>query len=152
MSFEEITIRIVFAIIVGGLIGLERSFRKRGAGVKTNSLVCLGACIYTLVSIIYQSDNYDPGRIASNIVTGIGFIGIGVIFRTKHKVEGLSTAAGLWVVAALGLAIGMGYYLIALFGLFAVLIIYILFLKLEILYEAHTERGVVNRVKRAIKK
>lgn len=109
----DILIRILLATFLGGVIGFERQKRHRSAGFRTNILVCLGACLITMTSIEAFS-GADPSRVAAGIVTGIGFLGAGTIIRAKtskeERVEGLTTAAVLWVVAGIGLAVGAGYY------------------------------------------
>ncbi|HID56046.1 TPA: MgtC/SapB family protein [Candidatus Poribacteria bacterium] len=117
---DETLIRILLAILLGGSIGLERELHGRAAGFRTHILVCLGATIITLASTkLYPgfasltSNNVvriDPGRIAAGIVTGIGFLGAGVILRSEKAVRGLTTAASIWFIAGLGIVIGLGLY------------------------------------------
>ncbi len=106
--FEEAA-QVSFAFVIGAVIGLEREFRSKPAGFRTMILICVGSCLYTILSkevgIVGSSD-----RIASNIVTGIGFIGAGVIFKEGISVNGLTTAALIWITAALGMAIGYHNY------------------------------------------
>ena len=104
---QIIIIRLLLAIILGGLVGFEREKSKKFAGFKTNILVCLGSALIAMTSTIFGG---DPSRIAAQVVTGIGFIGAGTIMRTKNHVVGLTTAATLWVVSCIGLAIGIGFY------------------------------------------
>jgi putative Mg2+ transporter-C (MgtC) family protein len=119
LSLGEITVRLLVAAALSGAIGLEREIRERAAGLRTHMLVGVGAALFTLVSayawsdFIFDRDQgtvYDPTRIAAQIVTGIGFLGAGAILRQGLSVRGLTTAAGLWVVAAIGIACGAGYY------------------------------------------
>jgi putative Mg2+ transporter-C (MgtC) family protein len=119
LQFGEILLRVVLAGVFGGAIGAEREIREREAGLRTHMLVSIGAALFTLVSAYGFSDftfsarsgiTYDPTRIAAQIVTGIGFLGAGAIIRQGLSVRGLTTAASLWVVAAIGLATGAGYY------------------------------------------
>ena len=113
-------IRLLAATALGALIGIEREYHAKEAGVRTHLLVALGACLFMILSI-YGFDlmlgrdhvSFDPSRIASQVVTGIGFIGAGTIILQKQMVRGLTTAAGLWVTAAIGLACGTGMYVIA---------------------------------------
>lgn len=107
--FEEAA-QVSAAFIIGAIIGLEREFRSKPAGFRTMILICVGSCLYTIIS--KESDASD--RIASNIVTGIGFIGAGVIFKEGISVNGLTTAALIWVTAALGMAIGYHNYPLAI--------------------------------------
>jgi putative Mg2+ transporter-C (MgtC) family protein len=109
----QMIFQVILAATLGGLIGLEREYRHRPAGFRTYFLVALGACLFTIISRYFPGEGVDPTRIAAQIVTGIGFIGAGVIFRHEEKVEGITTAAGLWVVAALGMAVASGYYFIS---------------------------------------
>ena len=105
--FEEAA-QVSFAFVIGAVIGLEREFRSKPAGFRTMILICVGSCLYTILS--KESGNNSPDRIASNIVTGIGFIGAGVIFKEGVSVNGLTTAALIWITAALGMAIGYHNY------------------------------------------
>ncbi|UEG50666.1 MgtC/SapB family protein [Ferruginibacter lapsinanis] len=105
--FEEAA-QVSFAFIIGAVIGLEREFRSKPAGLRTMILICVGSCLYTILS--KETGNGSPDRIASNIVTGIGFIGAGVIFKEGISVNGLTTAALIWITAALGMAIGYHNY------------------------------------------
>jgi putative Mg2+ transporter-C (MgtC) family protein len=115
LTDNQVILRLVLSTVLGGLIGIERQLNRRTAGLRTNILVCVGSCLITLVSM-YMFDLYhgivtlDPTRIASNIVTGIGFLGAGAIMREPERVKGLTTAACLWVVSAIGLAVGCGFY------------------------------------------
>lgn len=118
MVYHEITqmsvvVRILAAIIVGGLIGLERGMKNRPAGLRTYMLVCVGACLIMLTNqYIYQFTGAgDPMRLGAQVVSGIGFLGAGTIIVTKHnQIKGLTTAAGLWTAAGVGLALGIGFY------------------------------------------
>jgi putative Mg2+ transporter-C (MgtC) family protein len=119
LHFGEVLLRVVLAGVLGGSIGVERELREREAGLRTHVLVAVGAALFTLVSAYGWRDfhfsqksgiTYDPTRIAAQIVTGIGFLGAGAIIRQGLSVRGLTTAASLWVVAAIGIASGAGYY------------------------------------------
>lgn len=117
LSWAEVLLRIVVAGGLGAAIGLERELRERAAGLRTHLLVAVGSCVFTLVSAYAWHDfsfghgvNFDPTRIAAQIVTGIGFLGAGAIIRQGISVRGLTTAATLWVVAGIGMAAGAGYY------------------------------------------
>jgi putative Mg2+ transporter-C (MgtC) family protein len=103
--------RLVFACLLGGVIGLEREFSRKAAGVRTNLLICMGAAFFTLLSAVLAGDaNPDKGRVASNIVQGIGFIGAGLIIHNRSRVSGLTSAATVFVVASIGMACGAGLY------------------------------------------
>lgn len=115
----EIILRLVLSAFLGGSIGLEREALNKSAGFRTHTLVSVGSCLIMIVSIsVYlqfsSSTNIDPGRIAAQVVSGIGFLGAGTIMRSGGNVKGLTTAATLWVVAGIGLAVGSGAYLAAL--------------------------------------
>jgi putative Mg2+ transporter-C (MgtC) family protein len=116
----EIFIRLLLAVILSGLIGLERQIHRRTAGLRTHILVGLGSCLIMLTSLyifaIYKNEvALDPARIAAGVITGIGFLGAGAIIRDREGIKGLTTAASLWVVAGIGLATGCGFYKAALF-------------------------------------
>jgi putative Mg2+ transporter-C (MgtC) family protein len=106
----DIVIRLAVAAAFGMVIGIERELRDQAAGLRTHMLVAVGACLFTVVSAYGFESNGDPSRVASNIVTGIGFLGAGAIIREGVSVRGLTTAASLWVVAAVGAAVGVGLY------------------------------------------
>lgn len=127
---SEIILRIVFSIILGSVIGLERELTNKSAGLRTQIMVCLGACIFTILSIYGFSTAVtlyplgDPSRVAAQIITGIGFIGAGTVMRQGFTVTGLTTAATLWIVAAVGMACGCGKLGIAVIStLFAVAVL-----------------------------
>ena len=111
LNWDEALLRIALAGVLGGLIGLERELREREAGLRTHLLVAVGAALFTIAGAYgFDSGSVDPTRVAAQIVTGIGFLGAGAIIRQGFSVRGLTTAATLWVVAAVGLASGAGYY------------------------------------------
>jgi putative Mg2+ transporter-C (MgtC) family protein len=119
LNWDESLLRLALAAVLGGLIGVERELREREAGLRTHLLVALGSALFTIVGAYGFHDflesgesvvRADPTRIAAQIVTGIGFLGAGAIIRQGFSVRGLTTAATLWVVAAVGLAAGAGYY------------------------------------------
>lgn len=109
--YLEEAAQVSIAFIIGAVIGLEREFRSKPAGFRTMIFICVGSCLYTILS--KESNTVSPDRIASNIVTGIGFIGAGVIFKEGISVNGLTTAALIWITAALGMAIGYHNYPLA---------------------------------------
>ena len=124
LLFEQ-TFKLVMAVVLGGLIGWEREVHHKPAGLRTHILVCMGSALITLISIDYFTS--DTARIVAGIITGIGFIGAGTTIAQGAKgVHGLTTAASLWVVAALGISVGIGWYLLSIIS--AILIISILFL------------------------
>lgn len=120
VSEWELLLRLVLSCILGGMIGYERQSRNKSAGLRTNVIVCLGSCLIMVLSqAIYQNvegkTNADPARLAAQVVSGIGFLGAGAIMKEGLTVTGLTTAACLWVVAGVGLAVGAGFYSGALF-------------------------------------
>ncbi len=123
-------IKLLLAVLVGGLIGAEREFRDKAAGFRTNIFICVGATLFTIFSAKLAGEG-DPARIAANVVTGIGFLGAGAILRDGGRVVGLTTAATIWLVAALGMGIGGGQYAFVGVALGAALIVLWLFPILE---------------------
>ncbi len=122
--FEEAA-QVSFAFIIGAVIGIEREFRSKPAGFRTMILICVGSCLYTILSKEANATSSD--RIASNIVTGIGFIGAGVIFKEGITVNGLTTAALIWITAALGMAIGYhNYPLAVVVSIMVVIVLFVL--------------------------
>ncbi len=112
VSFGDMLFRLIISLLLGGLIGLEREAHERPAGLRTHILVCVGSTFFTLASFAisksYAGYVFDPGRITAQIVTGIGFLGAGTIIRTGTIVRGLTTAASIWTVAAIGVGVGVG--------------------------------------------
>lgn len=131
----SVLFRLFLAVVCGGIIGIEREHKRRPAGFRTHILICLGASMTTLTSqyLFYNLNLYtDIGRLGAQVVAGIGFIGAGAIIVTKRRqVKGLTTAAGLWTCAIIGLAIGAGYYEAALISTFVILVAEVLFVKFE---------------------
>lgn len=114
-NIVEIILRLLLAAVLGGLIGAERDFRGKAAGMRTYLLVALGSALMMVISRYAFADaGGDPSRVAAQIVTGIGFIGAGAIMFDKHAVHGLTTAAGIWVVAGIGMAAAAGMYIISI--------------------------------------
>lgn len=115
----EMLLRVSLAFVLGGILGLEREVQQRPAGLRTHILVAMGSATFTLVSIygfLGQGTVRDPARVAAQIVTGVGFLGAGTIWRTESTVIGLTTAASIWMVAAIGMLAGSGMYLLAVFS------------------------------------
>jgi len=122
LNWEETLLRIALAAVFGGAIGLEREFREREAGLRTHMLVAVGSALFTITSAYGFRDflvnggavvRADPTRVAAQIVTGIGFLGAGAILRSGENIHGLTTAATIWVNAAIGMAAGLGSYVVA---------------------------------------
>ena len=105
----EILLRFLLAALWGGIVGAERQYRSKSAGFRTMIMISMGACFFTMMSVLIGGA-VSHDRIASNIVTGIGFLGAGVIFRGENRINGITTAATIWAVAAVGMGIGSGYY------------------------------------------
>jgi putative Mg2+ transporter-C (MgtC) family protein len=123
MLFQpEDMLKILLAVAAGGLIGMEREFRDKAAGFRTLIFICVGACLFTILSSALALDS-DPTRIAASIVTGVGFLGAGVILRDGGRVIGLTTASTIWLTAAVGMALGGGQYLLAGFVLPVVMVV-----------------------------
>jgi len=121
----EVILRLFLALLFGGLIGYERESAHRPAGLRTNLLVCLGACLIVLFESFYHNQNpgtSDHLRMAAQVVTGIGFLGAGTIIQTRSHVTGLTTAATIWVTAAIGMAVGGGFYYAAVVSVIFVLL------------------------------
>lgn len=138
--FSEETIQLLISLLVGGIIGIEREYSNKSAGFRTMILICLGSTLLTIISenIAQQSDD----RIAANIITGIGFIGAGVVFKEGFTVTGLTTAASIWVTSALGMAIGSHNYMLAGVGTTLTIIVLFLFEYLQNMIDRlhHTRR------------
>src|ERR671924_1081394 len=142
MTSEEsvILVRVLAAVIVGALIGFERTFHGRPAGFRTHALVCVASALLMLVTV-YQNEwmtivpvdaiRTDPTRMAQGIMTGIGFLGAGVIFKEGLTVRGLTTAASIWVTASIGVLVGIGFWFAAALGAFATLAVLALFRWIE---------------------
>ena len=124
-------LQLVLALFAGTLIGAEREYRSKSAGLRTIALICVGSAIFTMLSLKLGSP-INQDRFAANIITGIGFLGAGVIFKEENRVTGLTTAAIIWVSAAIGVSIGAGYYMIALAGVIIVVGVQQLFLIIQL--------------------
>lgn len=146
LTIKEIIIRLILALIIGGLIGYERELQNRAAGFRTHILVCLGATIISLLQIdignkaiamievnekLVEVIKVDYGRLGAQVITGVGFIGAGAIIHTKGNIKGLTTAATLWIVACLGLSIGMGEYFISIFATIIIFITLVFLKRIE---------------------
>lgn len=120
---------LCISILVGGIIGLEREYRNKSAGLRTFILVAFGSCLFTILSLKIGIGN--PDRLAANIVTGIGFLGAGIIFKDANRVSGITTATSVWATASLGMAVGAGYYILAISGALLMLLVLQLLVGLE---------------------
>jgi putative Mg2+ transporter-C (MgtC) family protein len=126
----DIFVKLLLSIFIGGLIGAEREYRSKSAGFRTLTLICLGSALFTIFSQLIGAGS-NPDRIASNIATGIGFVGAGVIFKGDFGVNGITTAAMIWVTAALGMGVGAGYELASVFGCVLILLMLYIFGRAE---------------------
>jgi putative Mg2+ transporter-C (MgtC) family protein len=124
--------RLLLAASLGAILGAEREMRQRAAGLRTNTLIALGSAAFTLISIhLAAQDGGDPTRIPSQVVTGIGFLGGGAILRGQGDIRGLTTAATVWVNAAIGMAAGAGFYALAITSTLVTLFVLTVFLRIE---------------------
>ncbi|HBD05295.1 TPA: hypothetical protein DCZ32_02445 [Candidatus Uhrbacteria bacterium] len=146
MNIEPIQIlfRLILAAVLCGIIGFEREYRHKPAGIRTNALVGIGTALFTIVSISFQdlqgATGVDPSRVASTVLTGIGFIGAGTIMQSRGIVKGLTTAASIWVAAAIGMAIGMGLIVPAIIAEILVIIVLVSLRNLRI--EEEEEKNI----------
>lgn len=142
LTLFSISLRLFLAVIIGGVIGLERGASKHPAGFRTHILVCMSAALAMLTNQ-YMYDYFgglaDPGRLGAQVITGVGFLGVGTILVTgRHKIKGLTTAAGLWASACIGLALGIGFYSGAIFAGILVFISLSLLTKIETCFYVHS--------------
>jgi putative Mg2+ transporter-C (MgtC) family protein len=140
----DIILKIVLAAVLGGIIGLERELAQKEAGLRTNILIAVGSALITILSfkIASLSNVADPARLTAQIVTGIGFLGAGAIIQSRFAVHGLTTAATIWTVAAIGIAVGSGHYLISFLVTLLVLIILTLFRYISDLLERQKKQYI----------
>lgn len=165
VNLLSITVRMVLAVLCGGMIGIEREYKRRPAGFRTHILICLGASMTTLTSqyLYLNMGMYtDVARLGAQVIAGIGFIGAGTIIVTKHqRVKGLTTAAGLWTAAIIGLVCGAGYVECAMFATFMVLIAELVLIRFEYryalkaddvhLYIEYTDANVIEDIVKIIR-
>ena len=136
----ELILRMALSLLLGFAIGFERKLRFKEAGIRTHTIVCMGACLFTLVSI-YGFLGADSSRVAAQVVSGIGFIGAGMIFYHKEIVRGLTTAAGIWATAAIGMSVGTGMYIISLVATILVITIQcIMHLNIKLFHSKHINK------------
>ena len=146
MTYQQVLSRTFLAVIMGGVIGYERENQNRPAGFITHILVCIGAAIISMIQVYLVQDSInmiaqypelvdvlkvDSGRIISQVVSGIGFLGAGTIIHNKGAVKGLTTAATLWVIACIGIAIGMGYYFLSITSTISVYCVLVILKKVK---------------------
>lgn len=118
--------RLLLACAMGGVVGIEREWRHKSAGLRTSMLICMGSALFTLLSAVLAGEGGNRGQVASNVVQGIGFLGAGIILHAKNRVLGLTSAATVWVIASVGMACGAGLYFVAAFAT-AILLIALMF-------------------------
>ncbi|HDP95969.1 MAG TPA: MgtC/SapB family protein [Candidatus Aminicenantes bacterium] len=125
----QILLKIMLAAVLGGIIGLERELAHKEAGLRTNILISMGAALFTVLSIEISRgiNGADPARVAAQIVTGVGFLGAGAIIQARFSVHGLTTAATIWTVAAIGMTVGVGRYFVALMVTISIVVVLSLF-------------------------
>lgn len=122
---EDQVLKVLIALLMGVLLGLEREYKRKAAGMRTMTLICMSSTVFTILSAELGYPN-SADRVASNILTGVGFIGAGVIFKGDYSIDGITTAASIWIAAAIGMAIGMSQYWLAATALMGALLVLIL--------------------------
>lgn len=153
---------LLLAVVLGGAVGLEREIKGKPAGLRTNILICVGAALFTQISIDVGQGSGDPGRIAAQIVTGVGFIGAGTILHSRGSISGLTSAATIWLVAAIGVAIGAGMLVEAMGSTVLVLVVLGALAPLEsllrrrsgvtkVVIEVPAEPGQVQEIERVVR-
>lgn len=131
-------LRVLIAAALGAALGLEREWRGKEAGLRTNTLIAIGAALFTVVSVKFAG---DPARVAAQVVTGVGFLGAGAIMRTGGNVQGLTTAAMIWVNAAIGVAVGAGYIRLAALSAGITLVAMLALIPLDRLFDPRKQTG-----------
>ena len=128
----ELALRLAIALVLGAIIGLEREYHRHPAGLRTMAMVSVGSCLFTLLGAELGNKNTDPTRIAAQVVTGVGFLGAGAILRHGINIHGLTTAASIWVVAAVGMAVGFGLFILPIICTLMVVVALIVIRPLEV--------------------
>lgn len=131
MTYSEFALRLFTALCAGLIIGIEREWQKKPAGLRTNSLVSTGAALFVMLSLNVTQNNGDASRIIAQIVSGVGFLGAGIIFKEGTNIHGLTTAATIWCSAAVGSLAGAGFFIETLIGVMAVLSVNLLLLSID---------------------
>jgi putative Mg2+ transporter-C (MgtC) family protein len=139
-TIYDVFLRLALAAALGGAIGLEREYRHKPAGLRTNMLIALGSALFSVMSVQLGSGAGSPDRIAAQVVTGIGFLGAGAILRSGENIHGLTTAATIWVNAAIGMAAGLGAYAVASVGAAITLVVLAFLPVMERLFERRERR------------
>ncbi|MCQ5210040.1 MAG: MgtC/SapB family protein [Megasphaera massiliensis] len=156
ISTEDSIIRLVISLILGAIIGYERQSQSKSAGLRTHTLVCVGSCLCMIISINVAMEyffefgyrNADPGRIAAQVVSGVGFIGAGTILanQKERSVRGLTTAAGIWAVSAIGLVVGAGYLVVAIVATALIFLVLTVFVRLDARLEGQFRKKYIMHV------
>lgn len=141
MPPSELLLRLLLAVGLGAAIGLEREWRQKPAGLRTNILIAVGAALFTVLSLRLTISGGTPDRIAAQVVTGIGFLGAGAIMRSGQSVHGMTTAATIWVNAAIGMAAGAGEFLIAMLATAVTLVVLVVLPPIEAFFERRARRS-----------
>lgn len=149
VNYLNATVKLLLSMFLGAVVGWERKQKGQVAGVRTFALISMGACLAMLLSIyvpqvFFHLKNGDPGRIAAQVVTGVGFLGGGAMIQQRGSVRGLTTAAGIWVVANIGLAVGFGMYAVSIFSTFLIIVILRFFDKWEDRAHIGQQTKVIN--------
>lgn len=131
MPYQEEILKLLLALLLGGLIGAEREYHYKAAGLRTIIFICVGATLFTMISMMI-SDTGDPARIAAQIVTGVGFLGAGAILQDGGRIVGLTTAATIWLTAAVGMAVGAGEYVLGAAGTVIAMLVLWVFPRVEV--------------------
>ena len=140
----RVALNLLLAVLFGGLIGLEREYDKRPAGFRTHILICVGAMLFGTIAVLYFPNSDDVSRMWQNIITGIGFLGAGAVFKDEGTVKGLTTAAGIWTTAAIGLALAAQLYILAVMAEVIVLVTLYLIRRVERREEMRAENRASN--------
>jgi len=140
MVWPDDVISIILAVLFGAVLGAEREFHGKAAGLRTNVLICLGAAVFTIISKQIAAGQQDSiARIAAQIVTGVGFLGAGAIIQDRGGVHGLTTAATIWLVASIGMACGAGFYMLAFLATIAAILVLLCLPQISKLIPQHTK-------------
>jgi|SRR3989338_5283890 len=137
MLFDSLTVsilqKLILSVFLGALIGIEREIAHKSAGMRTHALVALGSALFTVAPALLSGPTIDPTRIAAQVVTGIGFLGAGIIFfdQSQSRVQGLTTAAGVWVAAAIGMAVGFGLMEVAVWTTLLTILVFLVLWPVE---------------------
>jgi Uncharacterized membrane protein len=149
LTATSASFRLLVALLLGSLVGIERKRKGQMAGLRTFALISMGACLAMILSIYVPQEylglkNGDPGRIAAQVITGIGFLGAGAIIQMKGSVRGLTTAAGIWIVATIGMAVGVGMYLVAIVATILVILVLTVLEKIELRVNVGNEARTIR--------